>query len=129
MTAMPITGEHLAFVYFTVMLTGVVWVPVTWLLLSVFTPKKLLNKYFKEPHFTQTETILMAQFPGSLMRTAIFAWLLIFPKLGRKKRKIKDVKDYMPRWYRVSLTVLTVGLSFAMAVMILVPLFLYVFFD
>ncbi len=81
---MQLIGEKLAFLYFIVMFAGALWIPVTWLLLSIFTPKKLLNKYFKEPHFTLTETILMAQFPGFLLRTGIFGWLLLFPSLDKK---------------------------------------------
>lgn len=99
---MQITGEQLAAVLFAVMFAGIVWMPLTWLLLSIFTPKTLLEKYFKEPHFTLTETILMAQFPGFLLRTVIFGWLLVLPTLG-KKRKIKEVKHYVPRWYAVAL--------------------------
>ncbi|MGH1440262.1 MAG: hypothetical protein ACRBBR_09150 [Cellvibrionaceae bacterium] len=71
---MQVTGEQLAFVLFAVMFTGVLWIPLSWILLSIFTPKALLDKYFKEPHFTLTETIMMAQFPGFLIRTGIFAW-------------------------------------------------------
>ncbi len=103
---MPITGEQLALFYFTVLFSGILWMP-AWIVLSILTPKKLLNHYFKESHFTPTETIMMAQFPGFLLRTAIFGWLLVFPKLGRRKRRISNVKDYMPRWYRLALNILT----------------------
>ncbi len=94
-------------------IAGVIWMPITWLLLSIFTPKTLLDKYFKEPHFTVIETIFMAQFPGFLMRTAMFGWALFFPALTQK-RKIKDPIKYMPRWYAIALKVFIVGVALTM---------------
>ncbi|MEJ2680768.1 MAG: hypothetical protein P8176_08455 [Gammaproteobacteria bacterium] len=124
---MQITGEDLATVFFTVMIAGVLWMPTTWLLLSIFTPKKLLEKYFKEPHFSLAETILMARFPGFLIRTGIFAWLALRPSLD-KKRNIKNVKAYMPRWYELALksfmigVIMTMTLFFGlMAILLLIP--------
>ncbi len=110
---MQITGEQLATVFFIVMFAGVLWMPITWLLLSIFTPKTLLDKYFKEPHFTVVETIFMAQFPGFLIRTGIFAWLALLPSLD-KKRKIKDVAKYVPHWYAIALKIFIVGVAITM---------------
>lgn len=110
---MQITGEQLASVFFTVMIAGVLWMPTTWLLLSIFTPKTLLDKYFKEPHFSLTETILMAQFPGFLIRTGIFSWLALIPSLD-KKRKIKNIEHYMPRWYSFALKGFMLGVIITM---------------
>ena len=113
---MQITGEFLAGIFFANLFIGVIWIPLTWLLLSIFTPKKLLDQYFKEPHFTLAETVLMAQFPGFLIRTGIFSWLAIKPSLD-KKRGIKDVKSYCPTWYFILLKVFMIG--------VLVTLFLF----
>jgi hypothetical protein len=88
-------------------LFGILWMPLTWRLLSIFKPKPLLDKYYKPPHFTPTETILMAQFPGFLMRTSIFGWILLCPKLDRK-RKLKGCETLMPLWYRVGLRILVI---------------------
>jgi Na+-driven multidrug efflux pump len=96
-----------------VTVTGVLWMPTAWFLLSILTPKALLEKYFKEPHFTTVETILMAQFPGFLMRTAMFGWALFFPSLT-KKRKIKDPENYMPPWYRIALKAFIIGVTITM---------------
>ena len=52
---------------------GLLIVPISWLIISYIIPKKLLELYFKNPHFGPTELILLAQFPGSLMRGAGFA--------------------------------------------------------
>ncbi len=99
------------------MFAGILWMPVSWLLLSIFTPKALLDKYFKEPHFSLTETVMMKQFPGFLIRTAIFGWLLLFPSLD-KKRNIKAVSNYMPRWYIVALNSFTVGVIVTILTMV-----------
>ncbi len=65
----------------------------------------------------------MAQFPGSLLRTAIFGWMLVFPKLGNKKRRISNVKDFMPPWYRMALRVYIFSATFTLAtVVVLMPI-------
>ena len=121
---MQVVPEYLAHIFFMTVLPGAVWIPIAWLVLSFLTPKKLLEKYFKEPHFTLTETVLMAQFPGFLLRTGIFGWLLLFPALD-KKRNIKNVGDEIPRWYSVSLKVFMVGAIVTFFVMItLLPILL-----
>ena len=101
-------GESLAFVLFSVVFAGILWIPATWTILTYLTPKKLLEKYFKEPHFTQTEIIFMSLFPAKLIRTSIFGWILLFPSLDRK-RKIRDCRELMPLWYKVALNFLTIG--------------------
>jgi len=115
---MQIGGHELFLVLFWVSFAGVLWLPLSWLLLSIFTPKALLEKYFKEPHFSLTETIMMAQFPGFLIRTGIFAWLSLRPSLD-KKRRIKNIDHYIPLWYALSLKVFMIG--------VLLTLFLFVF--
>ena len=101
--------------------------PLTWLLLSIFTPKSLLDKYFKEPHFTLTETYMMRGWPGFLMRTAIFGWSLILPSLG-KKRQIKETWKYMPRWYAIALKIFIYACMFTLFIIAtLMPIL--VFFD
>ncbi|MGH1440260.1 MAG: hypothetical protein ACRBBR_09140 [Cellvibrionaceae bacterium] len=102
------TFDFLFLVLIIITIAGLLWIVPVWLLLSFFTPKSLLEKYFKEPHFTLTETILMAQFPGFLIRTGIFGWLLVIPRVDRK-RNIKNVKDYIPFWYEMSLKMFIVG--------------------
>ncbi len=120
---MQAIGELLTFLLFAVMFFTILpWMP-AWLLLSIFTPRRLLEQYFKEPHFTLTETVMMTQFPGFLMRTAIFAWLLVFPRLGQSKRKIWNIGNYMPRWYRVALRIYLFCAVFALAtIIVLMPI-------
>ena len=104
---MPIT-EKLALYWFWISFLGAIWIPLSWFLLSVITPKNLLNQYFKQPHFSLGETIMMAQFPGFLLRTTIFGWSLFFPKLTHK-RQLMSVRDAMPAWYAWALRFFIVG--------------------
>ncbi|MBX2807639.1 MAG: hypothetical protein KTR20_03320 [Cellvibrionaceae bacterium] len=70
------------------MATPAGWITaLAWLLLSIFTPKTLLDNYFKERHFTLTETIMMRGFPGFLLRTTIFAWALLLPSLDKPRNR------------------------------------------
>ena len=96
-------GTLLFLALFWYMFAAFFWMPITWVLLTIFTPKPLLEKYFKEPHFTLKETIFLAEFPGSLLRTAMFGWMLVWPSRAHKVRKIYDVHLYMPNWYRRAL--------------------------
>jgi len=105
---MQITGHELFLLMIWIAIAGVLWIPITWYLLSAFTPKKLLERYFKEPHFTLAETILMAQFPGFLMRTSIFGWVILLPSLD-KTRNIRGMIHDMPLWYRIALNIFIIG--------------------
>ena len=105
---MQITPHILFLVMIWTAIVAVLWIPLTWLLLSVFTPKSLLDRYFKQPHFTLTETYMMREFPGFLIRTSIWGWLLLIPSVDRK-RGIKNIRSYMPFWYALGLRVLVVG--------------------
>jgi len=100
--------EKLALLWFFIGFIGILWIPLTWLLLSIFTPKSLLEKYFKEPYFSLHEMIFMAQFPGFLIRTGIFGWVILLPSLD-KKRNIRGIIHDMPRWYKVSLNFFVIG--------------------
>jgi len=114
---MSINAHQIFLVFFGTCVITILWMPISWLLLSIFTPKVLLEKYFKEPHFTLTETVMMKSFPGFLLRTGIFGWLLLFPSLD-KKRNIRDISDYMPKWYAVSLNVFTIVVMISVFLMI-----------
>ena len=73
-------------------------VPISWLTMSYIIPRSLLERYFKAPDFGPTELILLAQFPGSLMRGSGFSAICVFPRLG-KKRNMTDIRDHAPTWY------------------------------
>lgn len=121
---MPVTPELLFFVMFMIIFIGFLWIPITWLSLSILTPKPLLDRYFKEPHFTLTETYMLKEFPGFLMRTAIWGWALVWPSRDRA-RKIKNVRDYMPLWYAIGLRIYIWGTLATGFIMISIMSFLF----
>lgn len=86
---------------------GLIWLPIWWLL-DILTPKKMIDRYFKEPHFNGGELIAFNIFPASLMRVSIFGWALCFPSLA-KKRVLTDLAEGTPKWYSVSLKVFTIS--------------------
>jgi hypothetical protein len=102
---------------------GVLWMPIIWTLLTLFTPKKLLNTYFIEPHFTQNELIFMNRFPFSLARTGIFSWVLIFPSLD-KTREIRNCHEVMPFWYKLALQIFIISSMLIMAIFLGILFFL-----
>ncbi len=61
---------------------------------------------------------MMRQFPGFLIRTAIFGWLLVFPSLD-KKRNIKNIHQFMPLWYSILLKVYMFGVFVTLLVVVL----------
>lgn len=96
--------------------SGLIWLPIWWLL-DILTPKTMLDRYFKEPHFNHGELVAFNLFPASLMRVSIFGWGLWFPSLA-KKRKLTNLAEGTPKWYAVSLKVftaaiMTYGITFA----------------
>ena len=105
---MSVTPHSLFLFMIWLMVVSVIWIPTLWLTLSIFTPKQLLERYFKEPHFTLTETYMLREFPGFLVRTAIWGWAVVLPSFDRK-RKIKNAQDYMPLWYALVLKVYILG--------------------
>lgn len=100
-------GFYLTAVLFSVMGGVAVFLMPLWLLLTIFTPRSLLENCFKEPHFTLSETIMMARYPGSLLRTSIFGWTLIRQPFGFKSfRNLDGMRDAMPTWYAYGLYIL-----------------------
>ena len=92
--------DQLSEIYFYWAVMIVCLVPISWLIISYIIPKKLLERYFKAPHFGSSELVLMAQFPGSLLRGTIFVASCIMPSKGQRRQMI-DVPAHAPKWYRV----------------------------
>ena len=93
--------DQLSTIYFYWAMVIVCLLPISSLIISYIIPKKLLERYFKTPHFGSGELVLMAQFPGSLARGSIFVASCIIPKKGQRRQMI-DVPDHAPKWYRVA---------------------------
>ena len=93
------TFDFLASFVFITAFFGFLTVAPLWLILTFLTPKKVLENYFKEPYFQRNEIDLMSSFPISMLRTAIFGWVTLFPSLDTK-RGIRDCHKLMPKWYK-----------------------------
>ena len=78
--------------------TGLVWLPTVWVAMLLLTPKTLVQKYFKEPHFSKAELGLLSVFPGTLGRTGIFMGAC-FQERYRKNRKLEGYLEHVPKWY------------------------------
>lgn len=124
---MSLNFDIFADLLFIIMGLGLVIIIPLWAFLTIFTPKPLLEKYFKEPHFTLLETFMLKEFPGSFMRTSIFAWILVLSPYGyRTFRNLHTIRDGMPTWYAFGLRFLIFYNLFTM--ISIVVLFAILFF-
>lgn len=106
-------GFYLTGLLFAIMIAGLLIIIPLWTFLTIKAPKTLLDQFFKEPHFTSTEIIIMASFPASMMRTSMFSWLLLLQPYGFKtKRQISNLDQYMPKWYAFALRFLAIYVAF-----------------
>ena len=85
------------------LILAVTWVSSLWIIPSYFVlvfmiPKRLVEIYFKEPHFKLGELVFMSMYPGKLMKAAIFTFATAFP-WATKKRKMLDIRSHAPRWF------------------------------
>jgi hypothetical protein len=60
--------------------------------------KKVLETYFKEPHFNAGEIEMFTGFPFAYMRTGMFMTALAFPSRG-KRRGVEKAYQLAPVWY------------------------------
>lgn len=63
-----------------------------------FTPKKVVQKYFRPPYFSEAFVTFYSGFPTVLYRGVIFARLAANPSSG-KARKLTFVYKELPGWY------------------------------
>jgi len=52
--------------------SAVIWLPVAIIAMQLLTPKILVERYFKAPHFSKAELGALSVFPGTVLRTSIF---------------------------------------------------------
>lgn len=69
------------------------------LILHFLVPETLLEKYFRPPHFGEFERHLFTGIPYAPMRTIMFMWVIVYPRVGRKRKLTEMYKD-APRWFR-----------------------------
>jgi len=67
-------------------------------IMHILMPRKVLETYFKEPHFSSTEITMFTGFPLGYMRTVMFMRILGFSASG-KKRGVEDAYKLAPVWF------------------------------
>jgi len=94
--------QVITFLFYTLM-TGVVIIFLQTIFIGVMhflMPKKIVGNYFKKPYFNEFELSLFTGWPYAFFRTLMFVRLIVQPSSG-KKRKLPDVSQEVPRWYRL----------------------------
>jgi len=87
-------------------------------IMHVLMPRKVLEIYFKEPHFSQTEITMFTGFPFAYMRTAMFMRALGFPSSG-KRRGVEDAYKLAPVWYCKASRYIVISLLITLSLLIL----------
>ena len=102
---MLMTIGQYGFLLFTVLVAAffLVVIPYT-MILHFIMPKALLEKYFQPPHFGEFERHLFTGIPYAPMRTIMFIWVIVYPRVG-KKRKLTEMHKDAPRWFRIAANV------------------------
>lgn len=77
---------------------GLVAFPISVLVMHLLMPKKVMQVYFREPHFSPTEQVMFSAFPFVFMRVTGMIWLIALPRFGRK-RQMMDIQTHCPGWY------------------------------
>jgi len=86
-----------------------IWLVFAWFLVAIpyllvmhfLMPRSILDRYFRPPYFREFECHLFTGIPYAPMRTIMFMGVIVFPRLG-KKRKMTSVYLDAPRWYQIA---------------------------
>lgn len=113
---MQITEQQIFLAIFAIVLASF-WVPCAWLVMRFLTPRELVDRYFREPHFNRGELFIMAHFPGSLLRTSIFM-AACFQERYRRGRQFGDYLSLVPSWYSVASKILCIFLFVHLTLML-----------
>lgn len=117
---MPLTGQSVFLIWFGLVIASF-WVPLGCLAMRFVTPRQVVKRYFREPHFSKAELVLLSHFPGSLLRTAIFMGAT-FQQRYRRGRQLEGYLDVVPAWYAVTSKCFVIGAIIHGAVMVLLLL-------
>ena len=90
-------------------------------------PKAVLKKYFKPPHFSETEVVFFTGLPFFMMRTVMFMGVFAFPERG-KVRGLTEAYLMVPVWYRRISKFCTVSVIVSAALFIPTLIFICTYF-
>lgn len=95
-----ITPENVFLLFMGLAFSAFLLIPYT-LLMHFLTPKTIVQKYFKPPHFRAFECALFTGIPYAPMRTVMFMGVTAYPRLG-KKRNLTELYKLAPKWYQAA---------------------------
>lgn len=81
------------------------WTPLAWLAMYYATPKTLIDRYLREPHFTAAEIIgrsiisPMLPFPTTMFMVACTLPRRWLASRWLQRRQMTDLRDHAPRWF------------------------------
>lgn len=92
-----------SFVHFLIysILVLVVVFPASLLCLTCITPKAVIDRYVRPPHFSEFESVAYRYFPSSLIRTNLFSLAIAVP-FARRIRKFGDIHKQVPLWFNLA---------------------------
>ena len=125
---MSLEPKYFAYAFAMSIATGAL-VPIFCYIMFCVTPKKLVYRFFRYPHFNFGEIAFMSQFPGSVGRTIIIAAAVAcpFPYLT-KRRGLERIRIYSPNWY-ILIASIFIGFICLQALFLLGSLTLWVLVD
>ena len=124
---MTLFDDILAITFIALLFSGMLGLILIFIM-HILMPKKVLETYFKEPHFSITEITMFTGIPFGYMRTAMFMRALAFPASG-KRRGVENAYKLAPVWYcKVSKYFIIIYVPL-MALMVLLGLIVFIRFE
>lgn len=69
--------------------------------LTTFTPRSVIDRYVRPPHFTEFESVAYRHFPSSWIRTLLFSVAISFP-FFRRFRHFGPIYKNVPMWFNLA---------------------------
>src|SRR5690606_12818689 len=100
------TGHNFFLFYLGLLLSAFLLLPCV-LVMHFLMPRRVLDRYWKEPYMRKAELAFFTDTIYAPMRTVMLMWVIAFPRFGRK-RGITEANYLVPKSYRIASTILSV---------------------
>lgn len=100
---------------------------VSFIVMYPLTSKKVVEKYFRPPYFSEAFVEFYSGFPSAVYRGVMFMRLAAYPDSG-KKRNLTEVYKEFPVWYRKVSKVLIIGFFISLSTFLLTSLLALIIF-
>lgn len=100
---------------------------VSFVIMYPLTSKKVIEKYFRPPYFSEAFVEFYSGFPSAVYRGVMFMRLAAYPDSG-KKRNLTEVYKEFPVWYRKVSKVLLIGFFISLSTFLLTSLLALIIF-